>query len=62
MYIKTDQIKFKQQLSIAIVIGLVLTFQSLSIQPVLAQTNQNNTNTVNLSSKIKTYFFNWKLF
>jgi hypothetical protein len=56
MYIKTDQIKFKQQLSIAIVIGLVLTFQSLSIPPVLAQTNQNNINTENLSSKIKTYF------
>jgi hypothetical protein len=56
MYIKADQIKFKQQLSIAIGNGLVLTFQSLSIPPVLAQTNQNNTNTENLSSKIKTYF------
>jgi multicopper oxidase len=46
MYIKADQIEL-QQLSIAIVIGLVLIFQSLSILPVIAQT----TNTTTISAK-----------
>ena len=45
MNIKADQIEFKQQLSIAIVIGLVLTFQSLSILPVIAQSTTTNTTT-----------------
>ena len=44
MYIKADQIELKQ-LSIAIVIGLVLTFQSLSILPVIAQTTNTTTTT-----------------
>ena len=44
MYIKADQIELKQ-LSIAIVIGLVLTFQSLYILPVIAQTTNTTTTT-----------------
>jgi FtsP/CotA-like multicopper oxidase with cupredoxin domain len=44
MYIKADQIELKQ-LSIAIVIGLVLTFQSLSILPVIAQSTTTTTTT-----------------
>lgn len=55
MYIKADQIHLKQ-LSIAIVIGLVLTFQSLSILPVIAQsattTSTNKVNSENNSPKI----------
>ena len=47
MYIKADQIELKQ-LTIAIVIGLVLTVQTLSIQSVLAQsTNTTITNKLN---------------
>ena len=44
MYIKADKIELKQ-LSIAIVIGLVLTFQSLSILPVIAQSTTTTTTT-----------------
>jgi len=54
MYNKADQIELKQ-LSIAIVIGLVLTFQSLSILPVIAQsttTTANKLNSENTSPKI----------
>jgi FtsP/CotA-like multicopper oxidase with cupredoxin domain len=59
MYIKADTIELKQ-LSIAIVIGLVLTFQSLSILPVIAQstttttttTTANKLNSENTSPKI----------
>jgi len=58
MYIKADKIELKQ-LSIAIVIGLVLTFQSLSILPVIAQsitttttTSTNKLNSENDSPKI----------
>lgn len=59
MYIKADKIVLKQ-LSIAIVIGLVLTFQSLSILPVLSQstttttttTTANKLNSENYSPKI----------
>lgn len=59
MYIKADKIELKQ-LSIAIVIGLVLTFQSLSILPVIAQstttttttTTANKLNSENTSPKI----------
>ena len=58
MYIKADQIELKQ-LSIAMVIGLVLTFQSLSILPVIAQsatttttTTANKLNSENYSPKI----------
>jgi manganese oxidase len=54
MYIKADQIELKQ-LSIAIVIGLVLTFQSLSILPVIAQsttTSAKSLNSENSSPKI----------
>ncbi len=52
MYIKADQIELKR-LSIAIVIGLVLTFQSLSIVPVIAQSTINTTTTTanNLNSE-----------
>ena len=50
MYIKADQMELKQLLSIAIVIGLVLTFQSLSILPVIAQT-MNTTTTNKLNSE-----------
>ena len=57
MYIKADQIELKQQLSIAIVIGLVLTVQSLSILPVIAQstnttTPANKQNSENYSPRI----------
>jgi hypothetical protein len=54
MYIKKDQKKLKQ-LSVTIVIGLVLTVQSLHILPVLAQTTTtmaNNTNSENYLPKI----------
>lgn len=54
MYNKADQSELKQ-LSIAIVIGLVLTFQSLSILPVIAQsttTTANKLNSENTSPKI----------
>ena len=44
MYIKADKIVLKQ-LSIAIIIGLVLTFQSLSILPVLSQSTTTTTTT-----------------
>ena len=44
MYIKADQIELKQ-LSIVMVIGLVLTFQSLSILPVIAQSATTTTTT-----------------
>ena len=50
MYIKADQMELKQLLSIAIVIGLVLTFQSLFILPVIAQT-MNTTTTNKLNSE-----------
>lgn len=51
MYIKADQIELKR-LSIAIVIGLVLTFQSLSIVPVIAQSTSINTTTTTTANKL----------
>lgn len=51
MYIKADQIELKR-LSIAIVIGLVLTFQSLSIVPVIAQSTTINTTTTTTANKL----------
>ena len=46
MYIKADQIHLKPlSIVIAIVIGLVLTFQSLSILPVIAQSTTTDTTT-----------------
>jgi FtsP/CotA-like multicopper oxidase with cupredoxin domain len=46
MYIKADQIHLKPlSIVIAIVIGLVLTFQSLSILPVIAQSTTTDTST-----------------
>src|ERR687898_3355071 len=55
MYIDADQKEIKR-LSIAIVIGLVLTFQSLSILPVIAQTTNpapaKSLNSENYSPKI----------
>jgi hypothetical protein len=55
MFIETDQKEIKR-LSIAIVIGLVLTIQSLSILPVIAQTTNTDTakslNSENYSPKI----------
>ena len=56
MYIKADQIEPKYlSIAIAIVIGLVLTFQSLSILPVVAQstdTSAKSLNSENYSPKI----------
>lgn len=51
MYIKADQIELKRLL-IAIVIGLVLTFQSLSIVPVIAQSTTINTTTTTTANKL----------
>src|SRR3712207_6633174 len=57
MFIDADQKEIKR-ITIAIVIGLVLTFQSLSILPVVAQTTNTNTatgkslNSENYSPKI----------
>ena len=44
MFIDVDQKEIKR-LTIAIVIGLVLTFQSLSILPVIAQSTSTTTTT-----------------
>ena len=46
MFIDADQKEIKR-LTIAIVIGLVLTFQSLSILPVIAQSTTADTTTAN---------------
>jgi FtsP/CotA-like multicopper oxidase with cupredoxin domain len=54
MYNKADQIELKQ-LSIAIVIGLVLTFQSLSILPVIAQSTTTTTPTPNKLNSENTF-------
>ena len=52
MYINADQ-KELERLSIAIVVGFILIYQSISILPVFAQTNQTNVNAdENLSPKL----------
>jgi manganese oxidase len=50
MFIDADQKEIKR-LTIAVVIGLVLTFQSLSILPVIAQTTNTSTTAKSLNSE-----------
>lgn len=51
MYIKADQ-KMLKRLSIVIVVGFILVQQSFFLLPVIAQTNQKQINSENLSPKL----------
>jgi FtsP/CotA-like multicopper oxidase with cupredoxin domain len=60
MYIKADKIVLKQ-LSIAIIIGLVLTFQSLSILPVISQSTTTTTTTTTTANKLNSENYSPKI-